>query len=61
MAGGINSVAINNAGAGIIGGEAYTISHPAYAALVAPGGALTQLSGNRIPFNERTNCQRWDQ
>jgi len=42
----INSVAINEIGAGIIGGRA---GEPAYAALVAPDGTLTKLSGPAFP------------
>ena len=43
----IESVAINNVGAGIIGGQGHL--GVAYAALVASDGALTQLSGTSFP------------
>ena len=60
MGGTIESVAINDLGAGIIGGQdTHTSGQPAYAALVAPGGALTQLSGQDSPrWVERSKALR---
>ena len=49
----INSVAINNAGLGLVGGSDNT--GPAYAALVSSQGTLLQLSGGRLPANGLIN------
>ena len=49
----IYSVSINEAGAGIIGGQGlYDTIGTAYAALVAPDGTLTSLSGGNFPSAE---------
>ncbi|MEM7175943.1 MAG: autotransporter outer membrane beta-barrel domain-containing protein [Chlamydiota bacterium] len=48
----IRSVAINNSGMGIIGGQDNTGTMPAYAALVSPTGTLTNLFDATFPSTD---------